>query len=407
MHGTRIRGETDVDAGAKLKASSTRALFATPTLLRPSFIRAGPPMPPRFPGFVPPPRPTVGGFNAGSKMHLMREGDEDRHVGSGVPWLQNFGIGVLVATLIAAVLTLALTADRPTEAIDSGASPLSVQAGKMAGSGSKIAAPMEPVDIQAMIRHKVATRSLPWVNVTTPGPPEAMKMTHPRFQHRTRNKARRVHKRCGPRFYTYCVRSRREVYYSGRSRACVWTASDKASLCNRGTNRFPNLGSCLDSCARGVPRHRCFESAVFTDCSRQDVFEEWWFFDGTGCVQWHFPRGSCPSHGSATFRSREDCTRNCATLRRHHAADVFASSVDQQSHCHAPIRATCSLRQMRFPYFADMTAKGSARCVRASKGTLLTRRCLVGSNRFDSVSACNSACGRKRHYRETAVADPQ
>ncbi|XP_077507695.1 uncharacterized protein LOC144118723 [Amblyomma americanum] len=405
-HDTRIRSETDLGTDVTPMPSSTRTLFATPMPPRPSFIRAGPTMTPRFPGFAPPLRAPASGLKHGSKMYLMREGGEDEHVSSGVPWLQNFGIGVLVATLLAAVLTLALTADRPAGAVVGGTSPLPLQAGKMAESVSKVAAAVQPMNTLSKIRHKVTRRSLAWMNVTSSLPPVAMKLTHPRFQRHIKNRTRRPHHRCGPRFYTYCARPRHEAYYSARSRTCSWTPSDRASLCNRGTNRFPNLGTCLASCAQGAPRDRCFESAVFTDCSRQDVLEEWWWFDGIGCVQWNFPRGSCPSHGSSTFRSREDCTRNCAPRQRQRGRDDPASDVQQRSHCHAPIKAACSMRQMRFPYFADMTAKGSARCVRASKSTLLARRCLVGSNRFDSLSACKSGCGERRQRRGKSATNP-
>ncbi|KAL3251195.1 hypothetical protein MRX96_055227 [Rhipicephalus microplus] len=55
---------------------------------------------------------------------------------------------------------------------------------------------------------------------------------------------------------------------------------------------------------------------------------------------------------------------------------------------------TCDSNVLRFPFFADVSpgADGHVRCVRASAATLLTHRCLIGSNRFSSDEACKRAC---------------
>ncbi|KAL1477522.1 hypothetical protein MTO96_035670 [Rhipicephalus appendiculatus] len=225
-------------------------------------------------------------------------------------------------------------------------------------------------------------------------------------------------RRCGRRFYTYCEQERREAYYDDRSRSCAWSERDRVRVCNRGANRFRNLGTCLDSCARDPPRERCFESVLLTDCSRRDVVEKWWFFDGARCVHWDFPMGDCPSpRGGRAFRSLRECSATCLQHPHLRRRRLDGAAVRQRSRCHAPLAVTCDPRGIRFPYFADMNARGSARCVKASTPTLLSRLCLVGSNRFDSLSALQPglrefATGRsvnsERHVfaEQTALAGP-
>lgn len=213
---------------------------------------------------------------------------------------------------------------------------------------------------------------------------------------RTRRLKRPYQRRCGRHFYTYCAQTKiQEAYYSTVSHRCVSTGGDDAHVCNQGANRFTDLESCLASCVhrgRQQPRERCFQSTLFTGCSSRDVTDEWWIFDGTGCAQWNFPLGKCPAQGSWVFSKREECEATC----------VLRGAEDDRSHhedhrCEIPAATTCSPRQIKFPYFADMQAEGTARCVKASGGTLSTRRCLIGWNRFDSLSACSRVCDRRSH----------
>ncbi|KAH9359999.1 hypothetical protein HPB48_019529 [Haemaphysalis longicornis] len=115
----------------------------------------------------------------------------------------------------------------------------------------------------------------------------------------------------------------------------------------------------------------------------QDVVDGQWFFDGRKCTRWGFPRGTClPADHRGVFRSLDDCRRHCV-----HRWDRSCDEV--------PPAETCSLRQLRHAYFADMQAEGGVRCVNTSRRTLMHRRCLIGSNQFPSLAACRKACMRK------------
>ncbi|XP_050027138.1 uncharacterized protein [Dermacentor andersoni] len=327
-----------------------------------------------------------------SKAHELRDGDRDERDSPQQPWLQSFGIGVLVAALVAAVITLALTAERPTGVYRKEASPLPREVEQITlAVGNRIAASIEAKEAVARIGTKGVAKLRDVVTkVKTSNPEKTETRTPPAHRLGIENETRPADRRCGRRFYTYCEHGRREAYYSGRSRSCAWSERDHVRVCNRGANRFPNLGTCLDSCARDPPRERCFESVLFTDCSRRDVVEEWWFFDGARCVRWNLPFGDCPSsRGGRAFRSRNECSRMCLESRR----GLEGASALKRSRCRAPVAVTCDIRHIRYPYFADMNARGNARCVRAWKPTLLSRLCLVGSNRFDSLSNCSRVCG--------------
>ncbi|XP_054931762.1 uncharacterized protein [Dermacentor andersoni] len=188
---------------------------------------------------------------------------------------------------------------------------------------------------------------------------------------------------CSRHVYTHCLRPQPEFYYSADDRACVPAAADTVHVCNRGSNRFTSFESCFSSCVNG-PRvsDRCYESTLFFPCDRQDVLHVPWYFDGTKCVAWTFPQGSCLSVAHrGVFRSSADCRRHCVLRTGPECA-------------HPPPAEACSPRQLRHPYFADMQARGGARCVNASQRTLQSRRCLIGSNQFASLAACRKACVR-------------
>ncbi|KAH6927729.1 hypothetical protein HPB50_007631 [Hyalomma asiaticum] len=195
---------------------------------------------------------------------------------------------------------------------------------------------------------------------------------------------------CSSHFYTYCTAAVSEFYYSVSSRACLSTEVDSVHLCNHGANRFPNLESCLASCVHsgnGEPHDRCYENALFGTCTRRDVPETWWYFNGSACTVWDFSLGNCPSLGRSVHRSRQECDRTC--LPRQKGGNTTAG---RPRRCGSPVAATCSPEQLKYPYFADMRVQGSARCVKASSHTLRHRRCLIGSNRFDSIASCEQSC---------------
>ncbi|XP_065303722.2 uncharacterized protein [Dermacentor albipictus] len=186
---------------------------------------------------------------------------------------------------------------------------------------------------------------------------------------------------CSRHVYTYCARPQPEFYYSADHRACVPAAADTVHVCNRGSNRFSSLDSCLTSCVNGHRvSDRCHESTLFFPCDRQDMVDVPWYFDGKKCVAWTFPQGSCLSVARrGVFRSSAECRRRC----------VLSTEPD----CTRPPPAeACSPRQLRHPYFADMQAGGGARCVNASRRTLQSHRCLIGTNQFASPAACRKAC---------------
>ncbi|KAH6948248.1 hypothetical protein HPB50_023298 [Hyalomma asiaticum] len=186
---------------------------------------------------------------------------------------------------------------------------------------------------------------------------------------------------CSRHVYTHCAHPRPEFFYSADRRACVPATSDTVHVCNRGSNRFSSLERCLASCVNGRRvSDRCYESTLFFPCAQQDVLDVPWYFDGKKCVAWSFPQGTCLSVGRrGVFRSSGECRRRCV-LRMEPECDE------------TPSAEACLPRQLKYPYFGDMHAHGGARCVNASRRTLQTRRCLIGSNQFASLADCQRAC---------------
>ncbi|KAH7947545.1 hypothetical protein HPB52_013085 [Rhipicephalus sanguineus] len=368
---SRFNGDVKPETGPT--AASTSHLFHEshqPSLARLALGR-GPAMTAKLQGSPPPPPPPPSGnsrvdvFDPVSKAYELRRGDRDERDGSEQPWLQSFGIGVLVAALVAAVITLALTADRSTAMVNrKEASPRPRELEEFAAaSGNRIVAPIESRRAAARIGAKVMTRRRKVALTTASALRKRETRTQPVPRLQTENQTRPVDRRCGRRFYTYCEQEIREAYYDDRSRSCAWSERGRVRVCNRGANRFPNLGTCLDSCARDPSRERCFESVLLTDCSRPDVVEERWFFDGARCVQWNFPMGDCPSsRGGRAFMSLRECSMTCLQRPRSRRRRLDGVSVPQRSRCLAPLAVTCDPRDIRYPYFADMNARGSARC---------------------------------------------
>ncbi|KAH6919608.1 hypothetical protein HPB50_029404 [Hyalomma asiaticum] len=74
---------------------------------------------------------------------------------------------------------------------------------------------------------------------------------------------------CSRHVYTYCAHPRPEFYYSADRRACVAAAADTVHVCNRGSNRFSSMESCLASCVNGrLVSDRCYESTLFFPCAQ-------------------------------------------------------------------------------------------------------------------------------------------
>ncbi|KAH7948221.1 hypothetical protein HPB52_019502 [Rhipicephalus sanguineus] len=179
--------------------------------------------------------------------------------------------------------------------------------------------------------------------------------------------------KCGLAFYTYCLTFRHEAYYRHTTRSCVRTLVDDVHVCNHSPNR----------CAKDI-----FKAFVGSQRGR-DVKASWWVFDGKRCRPWDFPKGRCPSPDeSDIFGSLYECVRRCSSPK------AIGDNYGQEG-CRGPgVGITCDSDLLRFPYFADVSpgAQGPVRCVRASAATLLTHRCLIGSNRFSSDEACKRAC---------------
>ncbi|KAL1479444.1 hypothetical protein MTO96_034820 [Rhipicephalus appendiculatus] len=196
--------------------------------------------------------------------------------------------------------------------------------------------------------------------------------------------------KCGLAFYTYCLTFRHEAYYRHTTRSCVRTIMDDVHVCNHSPNRFTSHSECEKKCVHTrVTSDACFENTLFSWCNRQDVNASWWVFDGKRCRPWDFPRGRCPSpDDSDIFGSLDECVRRCSSPQ-------VLDDNDRRDKCKGPgDGVTCDTDILRFPYFADVSpgADGHVRCVRASAATLLTHRCLIGSNRFSSDEACKRAC---------------
>lgn len=188
---------------------------------------------------------------------------------------------------------------------------------------------------------------------------------------------------CGAPQFTLCAEARREFFYRAETGTCAVATQAASSFCNRSPNRFANLRSCRRSCVDAImPAQRCFDKPVLGGCSGDLVASAWWFFDGRRCVQWQFPAGQCPVPGHA-FRSLAQCRRQCGAARK---------TRKPAWRCRRPSSRTCSGQQLRFPYFAHMSRSGRILCLQASAGAVLQQRCLVGANRFHSLSGCRSAC---------------
>lgn len=337
-------------------------------------------------------------FEHFSEASVLLEDARNEPVRAALPSLSNFCITVLVTAVVTAAIVLALTMDLQGAFVRPRAS--SAPSGTGVGGRGEIVIPLEEMNVpdRAPERRVTAPPAVP-AEGTTRVHLEAHNSTRPRLRQlllkgTPRPKHRRGH-RCGAgHFYSFCEQaSRPEAYYSAAAHRCVSTAGDDAHVCNRGANRFADFQSCLSSCVyrgRQPASERCFEVTLFSGCSRQDVAGDWWFFDGSRCALWNFPQGKCPSQGSKVFRTRKDCDATC--LRD----DVANDDDDRHLQCNTPVSVPCAPWQIKFAYFADMRAQGHARCIKVSSRALLTRRCLIGSNRFDSLASCDRVCGSSR-----------
>ncbi|KAH6943469.1 hypothetical protein HPB50_021701 [Hyalomma asiaticum] len=162
---------------------------------------------------------------------------------------------------------------------------------------------------------------------------------------------RYVGEECRRYYYTYCSHPVPLFHYDPERRVCLPTSNSGSQLCNHGSNS-------------------------------RDVVGTFWYFDGSACTTWEFPRGNCPQNYRGVYKTLRECSRQCEGKR---------VEVDP-TRCGVPGLGACDLGHLKYPYFADMQAEGSARCANASRASLLARRCLVGSNQFHSLEACQSAC---------------
>ncbi|XP_077484648.1 uncharacterized protein LOC144094605 [Amblyomma americanum] len=390
-----IWGRSSPDYGAHIAptVSSTAALFGRPLLSPNSQFVEEPAFPPTPCWTVPSFSRWPEAFDPSSEAESFPGVPEEERGMSAVPWLRAIGVGLLAAVLLTIAFALALTVDLPPPGFEP-ASTAMPRVMEIGASDSKIAVPLRPL--------KVPTREQQTETVGRPGVSRSTtnfrrhvsrtthrgRMSKPevRLRHPVENRTRRSHG-CGSHFYTYCAVGRgSEVFYSSSSQSCVKAAADNVHVCNHGANRFMSLGSCLSSCVHAVggrPLDQCYESTLFSTCTRLDAAETWWFFEGSECIQWEFPQGRCPSEGSRVFHSQRECEGVCL----HRGVDE-----NDGGRCDVPTAAPCFPSQLRHPYFADMRVEGSARCVKATSLTLGKRRCLVGSNKFDTEASCQRAC---------------
>ncbi|KAH7972708.1 hypothetical protein HPB52_015856 [Rhipicephalus sanguineus] len=319
--------------------------------------------------------------------------------------LRNICVASITAVILAVVILVALVAESSVPIIETGPSEMSRVAERFHSGEAGIAAPWQPTNPPEATRKSVSVAPRPSTSsprrVTNrqrvlPAAPRraasttTRRMTIQMASTRRPSGNRTLPHQCSSHFYTYCTTAVREFYYSASSHACLSTEVDSVHLCNHGSNRFPNLGSCLASCVhggRGEPHDRCYENALFGTCTRQDVAETWWSYKGSACAAWNFPLGKCPSMGLGVYHSRRDCERSC--LPRQESGNTTASA---HRRCQTPVAVTCTLNTLKYPYFADMRAQGSVRCVKASNHTLRHRRCLIGSNRFNTIASCERSC---------------
>ncbi|KAH6946417.1 hypothetical protein HPB50_013309 [Hyalomma asiaticum] len=189
---------------------------------------------------------------------------------------------------------------------------------------------------------------------------------------------------CSHYYYTYCTRPRTIAFhYDPEELACVPSTALATQLCNRGTNRFSSWEGCRAGCLQpGLASDMCFEDPLFMPCSKQDVTTSFWYYNGTACTEWTFPHGRCPASQPVVYRTLGECSLQCMEI---------GGQVDSLR-CGVPDEGECGLEYLRHPYFADIDADGSARCVNASHATLVDLRCLFGNNQFDSMEACQRTC---------------
>ncbi|KAL1480137.1 hypothetical protein MTO96_051288 [Rhipicephalus appendiculatus] len=196
---------------------------------------------------------------------------------------------------------------------------------------------------------------------------------------------RYVGEECRRYYYTYCSHPVPLFHYDPELRVCVPTSDGGSQLCNHGSNRFSSWEHCRENCLKpDRVSKRCMENTLFLPCTRQDVMGTFWYFDGRACVTWDFPRGNCPQSHRGVYETFRDCSRQCEGKQGQNRADP--------THCGIPEPGACGLKHLKYAYFADMQAEGSARCANASRTSLVARRCLVGSNQFHSLEACQGAC---------------
>ncbi|XP_054920059.2 uncharacterized protein [Dermacentor andersoni] len=189
---------------------------------------------------------------------------------------------------------------------------------------------------------------------------------------------------CDAFAFTYCHSPRNEFFYKRSINACVAVATDMVGLCIGGRNRFTSKKSCRQACVDGRGRtDRCLNNAVFRRCETQDVTGQWWHFDGHSCLKWNLPSGMCPSYNSDVFSSQRDCWTNCVAKPRKRLCRVATPDVCYSAH-------------LRFPYF--VVGGPEARCLKVSSISYGGRRCLAGSNRFQTVQACQEACMSNTHF---------
>ncbi|KAL1476381.1 hypothetical protein MTO96_018615 [Rhipicephalus appendiculatus] len=330
--------------------------------------------------------------------------DDDGDARVATATLRNICVASTAAAILAVVIVVALVAESSVPKIDTGTSEMSRVVDRLHSGNIGIAAPRLPIKPPQATRKSVAmapTTSAPRPRRVTsrqrvlPAAPKRAASTTTRrltvgMTSASRPSGNRtLPHQCSSHFYTYCTTAPREFYYSASSHACLSTEVDNVHLCNHGSNRFPNLGSCLASCvhAGGHPRDRCYENVLFGACTRQGVAETWWYYNGSACSKWDFSLGNCPSLGRSVYRSRRECDKMC--LPRQERGNTTAG---RHRRCEPPAAVTCTPQQLKYPYFADMRAQGSARCVKASSRALRHRRCLIGSNRFDSIASCEKSC---------------
>ncbi|XP_065306645.1 uncharacterized protein [Dermacentor albipictus] len=205
---------------------------------------------------------------------------------------------------------------------------------------------------------------------------------------------------CGTPLFAYCQSRRLEFYYKGSINACVSTSSDKIVVCNRSPNKFSSKESCLKHCIeKEQPAKQCRQSAVFSECTRQDVPETWWFYGNKQCERWSFPSGRCPVNGSDVFTSFSECSRRCNHdgVNVRHLQQRIETDPELKP-CRMPRTDVCGSEQLRFAYFADTSAvstadgRSGALCHSVPVANQLGHRCLAGTNRFDSARACRKTC---------------